>query len=402
MAVDTQQLVSIGRDAGLCAVGVCRADPFDDTARVLRERKQAGLHAGMQFTYRNPERSTNPSRLVADSVSLIVGALEFDGSDDDSDRDSDGPIGRVAAYARADHYADLRAALEAVAVPLRVAGHRAVVTADENSLVDRAAAHRAAIGWWGKSANILVPGSGSMVVLGAVVTDAELCASDPQPRADGCGSCQQCLDGCPTGAIVAPGTVDARRCLAWLLQDTGVFAPEYRVALADRIYGCDDCADVCPPNQTRVRLGPRRALGSNRLEADPQPHTGARVSLAVSALAARTPGQPHTGARVSLLEILNASDEELMSAYGRWYIPRREPRYLRRNALVALANVADRRDERVREAVERSLADRDPLVRAHAVWCARRLGLGLEALKDRDDPLVRAELARTVPQRDDM
>ena len=367
VTVSVDALIHIGRRAGLRAVGVCRADPFEETARVLRLRKRDGLHAGMQFTYRNPERSTDPARALPRAASLVVGALDFWRGE--PDRPADGlPYGRVAAYARADHYAALRTALEAVAEPLRAAGHRAIVVADENHLVDRAAAHRAAIGWWGKSSNILVPGAGSLVVLGAVVTDAELCDEDPEPVPDACGSCRQCLDGCPTGAIVAPGTVDARRCLAWLVQDTGVFHPDYRVALGDRIYGCDDCAEVCPPNRVRVRLDRRKPPASN-------------------------------GAWVSLVDLLDASDHELMARFGRWYIPRRKPRYLRRNALVALANVGDPSHPRVRSAVEQALAHADPLVRAHAVWCARRLGLPLGALRERDDPLVRSELERTVPLR---
>ena len=88
-----------------------------------------------------------------------------------------------------------------------------------------------------------------------------------------------------------------------------------------------------------------------------------------------------------------------MVAFGRWYIPRREPRYLRRNALVVLGNIGAPSEPRVRAAVDRALCDPDPLIRAHAVWCARRLGLGLEALRDPDDPLVKAELQRTVPLR---
>ena len=88
-----------------------------------------------------------------------------------------------------------------------------------------------------------------------------------------------------------------------------------------------------------------------------------------------------------------------MADFGRWYIPRREPRYLRRNALVVLANVGEPSDPRLRAAVDRALGDADPLIRAHAVWCARRLGLALEALSERDDPLVRAELERPVPRR---
>ena len=259
-----------------------------------------------------------------------------------------------------------------------------MVSADENGLVDRAAAHRAAIGWWGKNSNILVPGVGSLVVLGAVVTDAPMAPENPSSGvADGCGSCRQCLDGCPTGAITAPGTVDARRCLAWLVQTDGVFDPDYRVALGDRIYGCDDCSEVCPPNRARVRLT-RRTRAVHGSGAEPT---------------RKSPPEPGRGAWVSVLDMLDATDDALMADFGRWYIPRREPRYLRRNALVVLANVGEPSDPRLRAAVDRALGDADPLIRAHAVWCARRLGLALEALSERDDPLVRAELERPVPRR---
>ena len=382
MTVDAAALADIGLQAGLCAVGVCRAEPFTETAAILRRRKEAGLHAGMQFTYRNPARSTDPSQLVPGAASLIVGALEFGAQP--CDPPSDGrPYARVAAYARSDHYAALRAALESMAAPLRSQRHRAVVAADENCMVDRAAAHRAAIGWWGKNSNILVPGVGSLVVLGAVVTNAPIARKDPKPATDGCGPCRKCLDGCPTGAIVAPGTVDARRCLAWLVQQDGLFDPEHRVALGDRIYGCDDCSDVCPPNRVRIRL-------KNRHRTPRHPLTDQTQSTAQHS---------GSGAWASILDMLDSSDEELMTEFGRWYIPRRQPRYLRRNALVVLGNVGDPSDPRVRAAVDRALADGDPIVRAHAVWCARRLGLGLQALLGNDDPLVQAELHRTVPLR---
>ena len=409
MSVDLAELSDIGRGAGLSAVGFCRAEPFSDTAATLHERKQAGLHGGMQFTYRNPDRSSDPNRLVPGAAALVVGALEY-GAAEPERPDGEGPYARVAAYARRDYYTPLRRALEAIAVALRDRGHRAAVSADANGLVDRAAAHRAAIGWWGKNSNILVPGSGSLVVLGAVVTDARLVSADPEPVADGCGSCRRCLDGCPTGAIVAPGKVDARRCLAWLVQADGVFDPDYRVALGDRIYGCDDCSDVCPPNRVHLRrrsadeapgADPSQAAATLRIDGDtsaPQ-RSGDGSSRSVPTQAIDGDASVPQQAWVGVLDLLEASDEELLADYGRWYIPKRQPRYLRRNALVVLANVGHRCDPRVRVAVEAALGDADPLISAHGVWCARRLGLGLDALTGHDDPLVRSELQRPVPPR---
>ena len=220
--------------------------------------------------------------------------------------------------------------------------------------------------------------------------------------ADGCGSCRRCLDGCPTGAIVAPGTVDARRCLACLVQADGVFDPDYRVALGDRIYGCDDCSEVCPPNRVRVRLAHSAGPGGHSpAERAPAGEAAARTDLTAPSHPSTQPAEasPSVAGRawVSVLDMLDASDDDLMAGYGRWYIPRRQPRYLRRNALVVLANVGEPSEPRVRAAVDRALGDPDPLIRAHAVWCARRLGLSLDALSDPGDPLVRAELERPVP-----
>src|SRR5690606_2934259 len=120
--------------------------------------------------------------------------------------------------------------LGAVAAELTAAGWRARVLADDNALVDRAAAARAGIGWFGKNANLLLPGLGSWFVLGSVITDAPVVPTEV-PVADRCGSCTRCLEACPTGAIVAPGVVDARRCLSWLLQADGSFPREHRAAL---------------------------------------------------------------------------------------------------------------------------------------------------------------------------
>jgi epoxyqueuosine reductase len=281
----------------------------------------------------------------------------------------------VARYAWRDHYGALREGLGAVAQRLRGDGWRTRVLADDNALVDREAARRAGLGWYGKNANLLLPGQGSWFVLGSVLTDAPLAPTSAEPVADGCGACTRCLDGCPTGAIVQPGVVDARRCLAWLLQCDGPFPPEHRVPLGDRIYGCDDCQEVCPPNR-RVA---RRGLG------DP-PGDGDEADDADEAV-------------VDILAMLAATDEELLARHGRWYVPRREGRYLRRNALVVLGNIGDGRSADVVAALARALADDDPLIRGHAVWAARRLGRDDLVPADDPDPLVRDELRRPVEVR---
>ncbi|WP_419926649.1 tRNA epoxyqueuosine(34) reductase QueG [Candidatus Poriferisocius sp.] len=338
--LDADEVIAAGLAAGLDAVGVASAEPFESTRVALLERREQGLHGGMAFTYRNPDRSTDPSRTVPGARSLVVGAKGYRRSTPEV---PDRAAGRVAAYARSDHYAKLRASLGHIAEMLRGVGHKASVAADDNALVDREAARRAGLGWYGKNSNILLPGHGSWFVLGSVITTAVLDPSTPVP--DQCGPCRRCLDGCPTGAIVAPGVVDSRRCLAWLVQAEGDFPLEFRKALGDRIYGCDDCQEVCPPNR-------------------------------------QTPSARDVGddtAWVDLVELLGLEDDELMARYGRWYIPRREPRYVRRNALVALGNSGRGADPEVVETVGRYLSDPDPMLVRHADWAARRLGVGAAA-----------------------
>ncbi|WP_436795601.1 tRNA epoxyqueuosine(34) reductase QueG [Actinospongicola halichondriae] len=356
------------RSHGIDAVGVTTVDPFDEVRRSLEDRRARGFHAGMSFTFSNPRRSTEPSRLLRNAASMVVGALSY--VEERPARPSS-TSARIARYAWRDHYADLRAALDAGAGVLRTAGHRAMVIADQNGLVDRAAAHRAGIGWWGRNANLLIPGAGSWFVLGSIVTDAALPPAS-EPVADGCRTCRRCIPACPTEAIVDDGTIDARRCLAWLVQDTGMFPRAHRVALGDRLYGCDDCQDVCPPGRSTV---------------------GSAVSLGP------TGGPPD--AWVDVLDLLDAPDETLLDRHGRWYIPRREPRYLRRNALVVLGNVGDPRNQRVVDMLRRFMSHDDRLLRAHAVWACARLGLVDLVASAADDPdaAVRAEVAMapTVP-----
>ena len=328
----------LGLAAGLDAVGVAPAEPFLNTRRDLEERKSRGLHGGMQFTYRNPERSTDPRRALPGAQSLIVGARCYGGADVPPSTTA----GTVARYARDDHYAVLRRSLDEVAVALGRDGWRTRVVCDDNALVDREAARRAGLGWYGKNSMLLLPDRGSWFVLGSVITDAPI-AADADDVADGCGSCARCMDACPTAAIVAPGVVDARRCLAWLVQRAGTFPVEFRTALGGRIYGCDDCQEVCPPNRRADRATASKSTSEDK-------------------------------AWVPLLDLLRASDDELLSRHGRWYIAERDPRWLRRNALVALGNVGDAGDRETVAVLERFACGGDAVLAEHASWALARLG----------------------------
>lgn len=375
--------------AGAVAVGVCGVEPLAEARRVIEARRDAGLHHGMAFTFRNPARSTDPRRTLPWAESAVVAAVPYSSARDDRPEE---PAAAVARYAADDTYRALREHLARGARVLSAAGFRGTVLADDNALVDRALAVRAGLGWLGKNTNLLVPGVGSWVVLGSILTDAPLPPTESRAgseqriaRDTGCGTCRRCLEGCPTGALVAPGVMDASRCLSWLLQTGGSFPRRHRIALGARIYGCDDCQEVCPPNR-----------GAPGVEAAPGVEPGRRGR--------------HPGDWVGLRFLLGASDEELMDLLGAWYIPARNPRYVRRNALVVLGNVgygagaghmAGTRTGAVLDPLlERYLRDDDPLLVEHAAWGARRAGRD-QLLSDpacRDHPEVRAELARPHPR----
>jgi epoxyqueuosine reductase len=319
--------------AGLAAVGFVSAEPFPEARRAVEERKASGLHGGLRFTYADPARACDPRASLPWAESLVVAAHAYLPAAGSPGPASPGTA-RVARLATEDHYAPLRAGLAALAGVLEGAGHRTAVLCDDSRLMDRAAAVRAGVGWWGKSTMVLAPGLGPWLLLGAVATDAVLPRGTPMAR--DCGTCDACLPACPTGALVAPGILDARRCLAALAQLPGPIPREWRPAMGDRIYGCDACLEACPPGRKRLRAAGVTGRG-----------------------------------RVNLLDLMAADDPALLRHFGHFYLPGRQPRYLRRNALVALGNSGG---EGSVECAAGFLAGPDPLLRAHAAWALGRLG----------------------------
>lgn len=359
------QLHHVGLSAGLDALGVAPATVMQRARQQLHDRIDRQLTNGLKFTFLRPERSTDPSLLVDGARTVIVGMRSY-AYDDPIAIDSARLHARIARYAWEDHYGELKSSLSQVAAQLRRDGHRATVFADDNSIVDREIAWLAGLGWYGRNANLLVPGKGSMFVIGCVVTTADLPVGTEVP--DGCGTCSRCVPACPTSAIVEPGVIDANRCLSWLLQKPGIFNRDYREALDDRIYGCDECQVVCPPT---------KKYGTRSVETSLQ-------------------------TQVDVLQLLSLDDNALDAACDRWYVSERDMTWVRRNLLIVLGNRGVPADPETVEVVRRYLSHERDELRAHAVWTAARLGLTHLLHFDDPSPIVVAELENLPPLRGDL
>jgi len=327
------ELNELALELGLDVVGASPAEPYDDTERHIRERRERGLFADMRFTMAQPEVSCHPETLLPGARTVVSAALCYY-----AEAEPPGPgEGRLARYTWWDVYAELREKLDLLGRRLG-GGYRVLV--DANQHVDREAAARSGVGFYGKNTMVITRRYGSWVLLGTLVTDVEI---EPTPPLElDCGSCTLCVDACPTGALDEPGTLDSTRCLSYWTQAPEPIPVEMRDELGDRVYGCDVCQDVCPWNR-----------GIERRRAGHPPPADA------------TPA-------VSLVEWLEADGRELIDRFQRLYVPRNDARFLRRNALVALGSSGS--EEHV-ELLERFAADDDPLLREHATWALDRLGM---------------------------
>lgn len=324
------ELSRMAADLGLDAIGVTPAEPYEHTERTIRDRRARGLFADMRFTMARPEVSCHPELLLEGARSVIAAALCYFAPDPEPGVDE----GRLPRYSRRDEYSLLRERLDALG---RALGGAYRVLVDDNDHVDREAAVRAGIAFYGKNTMAITRRHGSWVVLGVLVTDVEL---EPSPALElDCGSCRLCIDACPTGALDTPGTLDSTKCLSYWTQAPSSIPEEHRAELGDRVYGCDICQDVCPWNR-----------GVEKRREDLQ-------------LDGATPG-------VSLREWLERPDRELIADFDRLYVPRNDARWLRRNALIAAGNVGS---DALMPSVERYLESDDPMLRETAKWASSRL-----------------------------
>jgi len=347
------------RALGFCAVGITSAEPFDEAEAAAARRTGEGLMDGLTWwSEARVHASANPRRATPDARTVIALAYPYPRGSTSSSLggfpspargggqgggSDEGPRGRIASYALGrDYHEVLLERMQPLLAMLRERGYTAKTYVDHGWMLDRAAAARAGIGWLGKNTNLLVPGIGSNVLLAEIVTSAPLETDAPLKK--NCGGCDACMRVCPTGALVAPGVLDNRRCISfWTIEHRGVIPLDIRPMIGDWIFGCDLCQEICPVNAR---------------PAAPDPD-------ALTAF-----GQP-IEARPRLEELLTLDDAAFRARFRESALWRTRRAGLLRNVCIALGNVADRGSV---PALAVALDDPEPLVRGHAAWALGRLG----------------------------
>jgi len=327
---------------GFDLVGITSAQP---PARIEFYRRwiAENLHGEMAYLARHIERRADPAALLPGAQSIVVVACSSH-----TTPPAPSPLqGKVARYALGEDYHDvMRHKLDALVAAIRELAPQAQARAsvDTSAVLERELAQRAGLGWIGKNTMLFNNRFGQWLLLGEILLTLPLQPDPPETR-DRCGRCTRCMDACPTRAIVAPRLLDARRCVSYLtIELKGAIPVELRPLVGHRIFGCDDCLEVCPWNRfarqaREAAFTPRRDLVAPDL--------------------------------VALLEELLAMDE---AAFRRRFagspLFRAKRPGLLRNVCVALGNT---RDPRAVPALTRALADAEPLAREHAAWALERI-----------------------------
>lgn len=314
-------------------------------AAALHEWLEQGNHASMEWMRRTEAERADPHRLLPGLRSIVVLATNY--FSETETVSSEG--GSIARYARGADYHDIIAPrLHTLATTLAAAGGVQQCFTDSGPVLERDWAAACGISWHGKSTMGIHPQLGTWFFISVILTTLEF-APDP-PLADRCGRCTRCIDACPTGAITAPHRLDARKCISFLtIENKGPIPVEFREAVGDRIFGCDDCLEVCPWNRFA------------RASRDAQ--------FAPSAGILRKP----------LRDFLSLDGKGFKELFRGSPILRAKRRGFLRNVCVALGNKGATIDQ---PALERAARDEEPLVREHALWALARIEARVRARRD--------------------
>jgi len=330
-------LKEIARALGLDAIGITRAET-PEQARHLSEWLKLSYHGEMNWMAKTPRIRMDPTAYDSSAQTIIVAGV--------SSRQPSPPLqrGRIASYAQGEDYHDiLRDSLESLAQKTIVPwGGKYRITVDSSPVMEKPIAALAGLGWQGKNTLLIHQEHGPWLLLGCLLTDLEI--PTDSPGKDHCGSCTRCLDACPTQAFPQPYVLDARRCLAYLtIEHSGSIPLEFRPLVGDRVFGCDECLEVCPWN--------RHARESREIRL-------------------------HSISRPDLVEMLCWDDARFRKEFRGTPIFRLKRNRWLRNICVVLGNVGTLGDlPALRNAMEES----DPLIQEHASWAIQQI----EARDDR-------------------
>lgn len=351
---------------GFDAVRITGPKAASEAATHLFAFLELGRHGDMDWMATHAVRRADPAQLMANVESIVMLGLSYAPDHDPLQDLEQRDRGIVSVYAKGRDYHDIiKSRLKQLARFIQAeSGADVKVFVDTAPLMEKPLAAAAGIGWQGKHTNLVSRTHGSWLFLGAILTSAALARDDAE--ADNCGSCRRCIDICPTNAIPEPYQLDARRCIAYLtIEHKGHIPKEFRHAIGNRVFGCDDCLAVCPWNKFAERS--KEARFAARAQTD----------------------------NPSLAELLRLDDDAFRARFAGTPVKRTGRERFMRNVLIAAGNSGD---VNLLEAIGLHLTDASPLVRAMAVWAIGRLGdkrtvmacLSVH-LPDERDPAVRQE-----------
>ncbi len=351
---------------GFDCIGVTDPSAIGQAAQHFRDFIDAGAHGDMDWLADRPERRADPRGLWPDVHSVIMLGVNYGPDENPLEILQQRTRGAISVYAQGDDYHDvIKKRLKALARWLvATSGAQVKVFVDTAAVMEKPLAQAAGLGWQGKHTNLVSREFGSWLFLGAIFTTLDL----PRDSADidHCGSCRACLDACPTAAFPAPYKLDARRCISYLtIESKGPIPLEFRKAIGNRIYGCDDCLAVCPWNKFAQQGRETKLAARDELRAP------------------------------DLADLARLDDASFRARFTKSPVKRIGRDRFIRNVLIALGNSNDK--ALVNEAV-RLLNDNSPLVRGAAVWALAQLtereefeALAMNALNAETDDSVRAE-----------
>lgn len=337
-----QEIKDHAKALGIEKIGFTTADVFTEMKNHLIRQEQLGYQSG--FEEKDIDKRVDPSLTFSEPRSIIAIALAYPSKMKDAPRSVKGSRRGIFARASwgADYHDVLRdrlSRLEAFILE-RVPEARFRSMVDTGELVDRAVAERAGIGWSAKNCAVITPEYGSYVYLGEMITNLPF--EPDEPMQDQCGSCNKCVDVCPTGALVQGGQLDSQKCIAFLTQTKGFLPEEYRSKLGNRIYGCDTCQTVCPKNKGKDFHFHREMEPDGEI------------------------------AKPLLEPLLKISNREFKETYGHISGSWRGKKPIQRNAIIALAHFKE--ESALPTLIEVMKEDVRPVMRGTAAWAIGCIG----------------------------